>query len=115
VSLELDAREGEHQVETTTIDSVKQLQVLLGKPGKAGNGQGVRAQGKMPGLPHRAQTAQAAESVPASNPLPQVAPKPTKARVGQRGAVRAISLGKPALPRYAQPSGVRLPKSLKCR
>src|SRR6266699_1874678 len=38
VSLELDAREGEHQVETITIDSVKQLQVLLGKPGKAGNG-----------------------------------------------------------------------------
>ncbi len=32
VSLELDAREGEHQVETHTIDSVKQLQVLLGKP-----------------------------------------------------------------------------------
>ncbi len=88
VSLELDAREGEHQVETHTIDSVKQLQVLLGKPGKAGNGKAPSPVGKVPGLPHRTQTAQAAESVPASKPLPQVAPKPTKARVGQRGLGR---------------------------
>jgi len=88
VSLELDAREGEHQVETHTIDSVKQLQVLLGKPGEAGNGRAPSQVEKMPGLQHRAQTEQAAGSVPASTSLPQVAPKPTKARVGQRGPGR---------------------------
>jgi AAA domain len=78
VSLELDAREGEHQVEIVTLDSVKQLQVLLGKPGKAGNGKATT------GLPHHAQTEQAVGSVPASTSLPQVAPKPSKARVGER-------------------------------
>src|SRR2546430_1146132 len=40
------------------------------------------------GLQHRAQTEQAAEPVPASKSLPQVAPKPTKARVGQRNPGR---------------------------
>ena len=88
VSLELDAREGEHQVETITIDSVKQLQVLLGKPGKAGNGKAPSQMEKMPGLQLHAQTEQAAVSVPASKSLPQVAPKPTKARVGQRSPRR---------------------------
>src|SRR5256714_8446347 len=78
VSLELDAREGEHQVETHTIDSLKQLQVLLGKPGKAGNGKAPGQMEKMPGLQHHAQTEQGAGSVPASKslPLPQVAPNP---------------------------------------
>ncbi len=84
VSLELDAREGEHQVETSTSDSVKQLQVLLGKPGKAGNGKAPSQTEKMPGLPRHAQTEQAARSVPPTKSLPQVAPKPTKARVGER-------------------------------
>jgi transposase InsO family protein len=56
----------------------------------AANGQGSSPLGKVPGQPHLAQTVQAATSVPASKPLPlpQVAPKPTKARVGQRGNVR---------------------------
>jgi hypothetical protein len=46
--------------------------------------------GKMPGPPHNAQTGLAAAPVPTSKPLPlpQVAPKPTKARVGQRGLGR---------------------------
>ena len=46
--------------------------------------------GKMPGPPHNAQTGLAAAPAPASKPLPlpQVAPKPTKARVGQRGLGR---------------------------
>jgi len=90
VSLELDAREGEHQVATTMIDSTKQLQVLLGKPGKAGNGKAPSPMGKMPGPPHNAQTGLTAESVPTSKPLPlpQVAPKPTTARVGERRNIR---------------------------
>lgn len=88
VSLELDAREGEHQVETITSESVKQLQVLLGKPGKAGNGKAPSSVGKVPGSPRVAHIDQAAASVLASKPLPQVSPKPTKARVGQRGPRR---------------------------
>jgi hypothetical protein len=88
VSLELDAREGEHQVETVTLDSVKQLQVLLGKPGKAGNGKAPSQMEKMPGRQHHAQTEQAAGSVPASTSLPQVSPKPSKPRVGQRAIAR---------------------------
>jgi AAA domain len=90
VSLELDAREGEHQVATSMSDSTKQLQVLLGKPGKAGNGKEPSPRGKMPEPPPTTPTGQAAESVPTSKPLPlpQVAPKPTTARVGQRGPGR---------------------------
>jgi AAA domain len=73
------------------VAAVKYLleRVLLGKPGKAGNGQAnPRLGGKMPAPPQRAQSAQAGESVPARASLPQVAPKPTKARVGQRGPGR---------------------------
>jgi len=74
VSLELDAREGEHQVETIMSDSMQQLQVLLGKPGKEGRGSAPGPVGKVP--------------VSARASLPQVAPKPTKARVGERRNVR---------------------------
>jgi hypothetical protein len=88
VSLELDAREGEHQVETVTLDSVKQLQVLLGKPRKAGNGKAPSQIEQMPGRQHHAQTEQAAGSVPASTSLPQVSPKLSKPRVGQRAIAR---------------------------
>src|SRR5437868_13300139 len=76
VSLELDAREGEHQVETSTSDSVKQLQVLLGKPGKAGNGKAPSQMEEMSGMQLRAQTERAAESIPASLSSPQVSLKP---------------------------------------
>lgn len=51
MSFELDALEGEHQVETTTIYSLKQLQLLLRKPGKTGNGKAPSPLGKMPGSP----------------------------------------------------------------
>jgi hypothetical protein len=71
-------------VEAITSDSVKQLQVLLSKPGKAGNGKAPSQMEKMPGLPHHAQIEQAAGPVPASTSLPRVAPKPGKARVGAR-------------------------------
>src|SRR6266487_3262965 len=60
------------------------LNVLLRRPGKAGNGKAPSQMEKMPGLQHHVQTEQAAGSVPASTSLPQVAPKSTKARVGER-------------------------------
>ena len=54
--------------------SVLQLKVLLGKSGKEGLGKAPGTVGKVP--------------VSASTSLPQVAPKPTKARVGKRRNVR---------------------------
>ena len=86
VSLELDAREGEHQVETILSDSVQQLQVLLRTPGKASDGKGRPSPGgKVAGLPR---SAGMAASVPTSTLRPEVTPKPTKARVGQRSPGR---------------------------
>ena len=55
-------------------DSVLQLQVLLGKSGKEGRGSAPGTVDKVP--------------VSASTSLPLVAPKPTKARVGERRNVR---------------------------
>jgi hypothetical protein len=83
VSLELDAREREHQVETIMSDSVQQLQVLLGKSGKEGRGSAPGTVGKIP--------------VSARASLPQVAHKPTKARVGERRNVRD-SIGETGVP-----------------
>ena len=68
-------------------DSVRQLQVLLGKAGRAGNGKTLSPVDKKPG-PHPAQTDQAAASIAAEAAMPQVAPKPTKARVGELGPGR---------------------------
>lgn len=86
VSLEMDARAGEHKVATNTIDGAKQLQVLFRKPGKAGNGRGALPVGSMPRPPHVAQTEQAPENASAS--LSLVSPKPTRSRVGERGPGR---------------------------
>lgn len=88
VSLEMEARAGEHKVETNNIESAKQLQVLLRKSGKAGNSQEPLPVGSMPGPPHVVQTEQAPENATPSLSLPQVFPKPTKPRVGQRGPER---------------------------
>lgn len=86
LSLELDAREGEHQVETIMSDSVQQLRALLGKPGKAGNGKGMPSMGgQVAGPLHQAEPA---ASVPTSNPRSAVTLKPTKTRVGQRSPGR---------------------------
>jgi hypothetical protein len=88
VSLEMDARAGEHKVATNTIEGTKQLQVLRSHPGKAGNGRGSLPVGSMPGPPHLAQIEQAPENAPASLPRPLVSLKPTKPRVGERGPGR---------------------------
>jgi DNA polymerase III delta prime subunit len=81
VSLEMEARAGEHRVEIHNSESAKQLQVLQSHPEKAGS---------MPRLPQVTQTAQASEKTVPSLPLPQVSPKPTKTRVGERGPGRDL-------------------------
>ncbi len=88
VSLEMEARAGEHKVATHNSESAKQFQALLRKPGTTGKGQEPLPVSSMPGPPHVTQTEQAPENVPASFPMPQVSPKPTKRRVGQRGSGR---------------------------
>src|SRR6266496_1858652 len=93
VSLEMEARAGEHKVALHDRESAKQFQALLKKPANAENAEATQAQGRMPGAPLPTGTEQEAEPVSATLPMPQVAPKPTKLRVGQR-ALNAIPLGK---------------------
>src|SRR6266487_5296462 len=58
LSLEIEARAGEHKVTIYDSESAKQFQALLKKPAKATNGQRAQAQGNMPGSSHVAQTEQ---------------------------------------------------------
>ncbi len=88
VSLEMEARAGEHKVALHDRESAKQFQALLKKPANAENAEATQAQGRMPGAPLPTGTEQEAEPVSATLPMPQVAPKPTKLRVGQRAPER---------------------------
>src|SRR5260221_2599873 len=88
VSLEREARAGEHKIATHDSETEKQFQALLRKPGKAANDQRSLSGGSVPGPPHVVQTEQEAESVSASWPMPHVSPKPSKPRVRQRARER---------------------------
>jgi len=88
LSLEMEARAGEHKVALHNSESAKQFQALLKKPAKAANGQGSQAQGSMSGVPPAVQAEQKAETASVSLPMPQVSPKPTQPRVGQRAPER---------------------------
>jgi DNA polymerase III delta prime subunit len=88
VSLEMEARAGEHKVAIHNRESAKQFQALLKKPARAENAEAIQAQGSVLGAPPVAQTEQEAESVSATLPMPQVSPKPTPPRVGQRAPQR---------------------------
>jgi len=88
VSLEMEARAGEHQVETNNSESAKQLQLLLSKPGKARNGQRPQVQGSMDDAPSAPKTEQVPPHVAPSTLLPQISPKPTKTPVGERAPSR---------------------------
>jgi len=103
LSLEREARVGEHKVAIHNRESAKQFQALLKQPTKAENVEARQARRSVLGGPLVVQTGQEAESISASLPLPQVAPKPTKLRVGQRAPER-------------DPVGdqVRAPNALKC-
>jgi hypothetical protein len=85
VSLEIEARVGEHKVALHNSESAKQFQALLKKPTKVANGKMEPAHGSMPGMPSAGQADEIAE--PASA-MPQVSPKSSKPRVGQRAPER---------------------------
>ncbi len=88
VSLEMEARAGEHKVALHNSEGAKQFQALWKKPSKAANGKMEPTPGSMPGMPYAVQAEQEAKSVSRSLPMPQVSPKPTQPRVGQRAPER---------------------------
>jgi hypothetical protein len=88
LSLEMEARAGEHKVALHNSESAKQFQALLKKPAKAANGKTEPTPGSMPGGPYAGQADETAEPTSATLPMPQVSPKPTQPRVGQRAPER---------------------------
>ncbi|WP_052569125.1 hypothetical protein [Ktedonobacter racemifer] len=100
LSLEMEARAGEHKVALHDSESAKQFQALLKKPAKASNGKTAPTPGSMPGAPHAGQADGIAEPASATLPMQQVAPKPTKLRVGQRAPERD-PVGETSAPRPA--------------
>src|SRR5436305_2544218 len=77
VSLEMEARAGEHKVALHDSEGAKQFQALLRKPGKIGKEETKHAPASMPGPPV-AQTEQAKDNASATHPMPQVSLKPTQ-------------------------------------
>lgn len=88
VSLEMEARAGEHKVALHNSESAKQFQALLKKSAKAANGKTEPMSGSMPGVSSAGQADKIVEPASAILPMPQVSPKPTHSRVGQRAIVR---------------------------
>jgi hypothetical protein len=88
LSLEMEARAGEHRVAMHESESARQFQALLKKPVKASNGKTAQTVGAQPGLLPTTQREQEAVSGGSPPPMPQVTPKPTKQRVGQRAPER---------------------------
>jgi hypothetical protein len=88
LSLEMEARAGEHKVAIHDSESAKQFQALLKKPAKAANGKTAPTPGNISGVSYAGQAHEIAAPAPASFPLPQVSPKPTQPRVGQRAPER---------------------------
>ncbi len=88
LSLEIEARAGEHKVALHESESAKQFQALLKKPAKAANGKTEPTPGNISGVSSAVQAEQKAAPASASFPMPQVAPKPTRPSVGQRAPER---------------------------
>lgn len=88
LSLEIEARAGEHQVALHESESAKQFQALVKRPAKPGNGKTAQTSGAQPGLLPTTQREQEAVSGGSPPRMPQVTPKPTKQRVGQRAPER---------------------------
>src|SRR5438105_8468157 len=84
LSSEMEARAGEHKVALHDSESAKQFQALVKKPAKATNGKTE----SRPGAPYAGQTAEIVQSASVTLPMPQVSPKPTLPRVGQRAPER---------------------------
>src|SRR6266699_2194746 len=88
VSLEMEARAGEHKVALHNSEGAKQFQALWKKPAKAAIGKTEPTPGSMPGMPSAGQADEIAELTSAAPPMPQVSLKPPQPRVGQRAIVR---------------------------
>jgi AAA domain len=84
LSLEMEARAGEHKIAIHDSESAKQFQALLKKKGKE---EAKQAKAAMP-EPPVAQTEQAKGETSATRENPQVSPKPTQPHVGQRAPER---------------------------
>jgi DNA polymerase III delta prime subunit len=84
LSLEMEARAGEHQVALHESESAKQFQALVKKPAKPANGKTKLT----PETPEAFQANETAEPAPTALPMPQVSPKLTLPRVGQRAPER---------------------------
>ena len=82
--VEMEARAGEHKVALHDSESAKQFQALVKKPAKAASGKAELTTG----APEAFQATEIAESASATLPMPQVSPKPTQPRVGQRAPER---------------------------
>jgi hypothetical protein len=88
LSLEMEARAGEHKVALHDSESAKQFQALVKKPAKAANGKVELTPESISGVPSADQADEIAKPASATLPMPQVAPKPIKPRVGQRASER---------------------------
>jgi len=84
LSLEMEARAGEHKVALHESESAKQFQALLKKLAQAATGKTAPT----PGTPEAFHADEVVEPASATLPLPQVAPNPTHPRVGQRAPER---------------------------
>jgi len=88
VSLEMEARAGEHKIALHHSESAKQWQALLKKSAKAANVETEHPPENARSAAQTTQTERPAEPVCATVPMPQVTPKSTKRRVGQRAPER---------------------------
>jgi hypothetical protein len=80
---------GEHSIARHDSESAKQFQALVKKPTNVVKEEAKQAAGNGSGVPHAGQTDQMkAPSAVTVLPMPQVTPKPTKPRVGQRAPER---------------------------
>ncbi|HEX6480101.1 MAG TPA: AAA family ATPase [Ktedonobacteraceae bacterium] len=84
LSLEMEARAGEHKVALHDSESAKQFQALVKKTVKAANGKAEPKTGSVPGVSSADRSDGIAKPRSATLPMPQVAPKASKPRVGQR-------------------------------
>jgi hypothetical protein len=100
VSLEMEARAGEHKVALHDSEGAKQFQARLQKPGKAANAEATPTQGSR----LRPTEASIAEPASVTRPLPQISPKPTQPRVGQRAPERD-PVGRTSVPSARKTSG----------
>jgi DNA polymerase III delta prime subunit len=88
LSLEMEARAGEHKVALHDSESAKQFQALVKKSAKAANGKAELTSGSIPGVPTAGQADEIAKPASVTLPMPQVAPKRSLPRVGQRAPER---------------------------